>query len=164
MPSVRLPSVEPHGAHSQVGGLYLFSATILRLPTPGAASLSFGTAAGQEFMHLDLMPTNTVRIDDGFNGPEFGTFPRGRPFVLRVTLNSKASGMHRAHRAHQRCFRHAGLHYPVGVSAVVATVRRDPVVAGHAGAGRPCGAALGRPILRSGALHSTVLGGTGSIR
>ena len=77
-------------SQSQVDGLYVFSATILMAANTGVASISFETAAGQEFLHLDLMPTNTVRIDDGFNGQEFGTFPRGQPFVLRVTLNSKA--------------------------------------------------------------------------
>ena len=77
-------------SQSQVDGLYVFSATILMAANTGVASISFETASGQEFLHLDLMPTNTVRIDDGFNGPEFGTFPRGQPFVLRVTLNSKA--------------------------------------------------------------------------
>lgn len=76
-------------SHTQIDGLYVFSATILMASNTGVASISFETATGQEFMHLDLMPSNTVRIDDG-NGPDFGTFPRGQPFVLRVTLNSKA--------------------------------------------------------------------------
>jgi hypothetical protein len=79
-------------SHSQIDGLYVFSATILMAANTGVASISFETATGQEFMHLDLMPSNTVRIDDGFNGPDFGSFPRGQPFVLRVTLNSKATG------------------------------------------------------------------------
>jgi hypothetical protein len=78
--------------NSQIDGLYVFSATILMAANTGVASISFETAAGQEFMHLDLMPSSTVRIDDGFNGADFGTFPRGQPFVLRVTLNSKATG------------------------------------------------------------------------
>ena len=77
-------------SQAQSDGLYVFSATILMASNTDVASISFETATGQEFMHLDLMPTNTVRIDDGFNGPEFGSFPRGEPFVLRVTLNAKA--------------------------------------------------------------------------
>lgn len=79
-------------SQAQTDGLYVFSATILMATNTGVASISFETADGNEFLHLDLMPTNTVRIDDGFNGPEFGSFPRGEPFVLRVTLNAKASG------------------------------------------------------------------------
>jgi len=77
-------------SHSQIDGLYVFSATLLMASNTGVASISFETATGQEFLHLDLMPSNTVRIDDGFNGADFGSFPRDQPFVLRVTLNSKA--------------------------------------------------------------------------
>jgi hypothetical protein len=77
-------------SHTQIDGLYVFSATILLASDTGVASISFETATGQEFLHLDLTTSNKVRIDDGLNGPDFGSFPRGQPFVLRVTLNSKA--------------------------------------------------------------------------
>lgn len=41
------------------------------------------------FMHLDFMPNNTVRVDDG--GTVFGTFPRDRFFTVSVTLNIASS-------------------------------------------------------------------------
>jgi hypothetical protein len=37
------------------------------------------------FMHLDLMPNNRMRVDD-VAGTEFGEFPRGAPFIVQVTF------------------------------------------------------------------------------
>jgi len=71
--------------HPPGAGTYVFAATVFMTATSGIASISFETAAGQEFMHLDLMPNNTVRLDD-VGTTEFGTFPRGQPFLVQVTL------------------------------------------------------------------------------
>jgi len=35
------------------------------------------------FLHLDLMPDNSVRIDD-IDTTKFGTFQRGQPFIVQV--------------------------------------------------------------------------------
>ncbi len=62
---------------------------------PGVATIQF-EAFGQpvssvaSFLHLDLMPDNTVRIDD-VEGTKFGTFPRDQPFIVQVTLNINPS-------------------------------------------------------------------------
>ena len=58
--------------------------------TSGVASISFAATTGEEFLHLDLLPSNEVRIDD--IGPVFGSFPREQPFMVQVTLNITASG------------------------------------------------------------------------
>ena len=71
-------------------GVYTFSATLyMPADTTGPTSLSFdsgseGNFAG--FLHLDFMADNTIRVDDGQNGSAFGTFPRGKPFGIQVTL------------------------------------------------------------------------------
>jgi hypothetical protein len=126
-------------SHTQVDGLYVFSATILMAADTGVESISFETAAGQEFMNLDLMPNDTVRIDDGFNGPDFGSFPRGQPFVLRVVLNAKASGSTAHIVLSSGAFGQRDCNILSAFSALVATIRRDPIVAGHPAAGRPPG-------------------------
>jgi hypothetical protein len=87
-PSFRGEFSDPQGGD----GIYIFSATIFMATGTGASSINFETAVGKVFLHLDLMPSNSVRIDDGQNGPEFGLFPRGQAFVVQVTLNIKASG------------------------------------------------------------------------
>src|SRR5438270_10417146 len=53
------------------------------------ASISFETPV-QEFLHLDFMPNNTVRIDD-IDATEFGSFPRDQVFLVQVTLNISAA-------------------------------------------------------------------------
>jgi hypothetical protein len=71
-------------------GVYTFSATLyMPTNTTGPTSLSFdtrnqGNFAG--FLHLDFMANNTVRVDDGQNGDDFGNFPRDKPFGVQVTL------------------------------------------------------------------------------
>lgn len=76
-------------------GLYTFSA-VLYLPSNsyGPATIQFEPAGATDFsnfLHLDFMADNTVRIDDGYNGPNFGSFPRDKPFGVQVTLNIKAA-------------------------------------------------------------------------
>jgi hypothetical protein len=72
-------------------GTYVFS-TILYMPTgTGAATIQFEpfgqsvTSYADGFLRLDLMPDNTVRIDDN-NATTFGIFPRDQVFILQVTL------------------------------------------------------------------------------
>jgi hypothetical protein len=65
-------------------GRYNFSASLV-VPTGSAVcSISFETAAAQEFMHIDFTTNNTVRIDDLV---EFGSFKRDQAFVVQVSLN-----------------------------------------------------------------------------
>lgn len=71
-------------------GVYNFSTAVF-VPKPGpvvpptdVASISFETATGQEFMHIDFTPDNTVRIDDTV---EAGSFVHDQVFLLQVTLN-----------------------------------------------------------------------------
>ena len=45
---------------------------------------------GDGFLNLDLMPDNTVRIDDN-DAIKFGTFPRDQEFIVQVTLNINAT-------------------------------------------------------------------------
>ena len=77
-------------------GTYVFS-TILYMPTgTGAATIQFEpfdqsvTSYTDGFLHLDLMPDNTVRIDDN-DATKFGTFPRNQEFILQVTLKINAT-------------------------------------------------------------------------
>ena len=74
-------------------GVYTFSATMFMTPASGVATIQFETSAGsaQAFLHLDFMQDNQVRIDDN-DGAKFGSFPRGQPFIVQVTLNINASG------------------------------------------------------------------------
>lgn len=79
-----------HGA-----GEYTFTTTVFMPTGAGVATIQF-EAFGQpvssvaSFLHLDLMPDNTVRIDD-VEGTKFGTFPRDQPFIVQVTLDIKPS-------------------------------------------------------------------------
>jgi hypothetical protein len=77
-------------------GTYVFS-TFLYMPSgTGAATVQFepfdqpiGNYGGG-FLHLDLMPDNTLRIDDN-DATRFGTFPRDQEFVLQVTVKINAT-------------------------------------------------------------------------
>jgi hypothetical protein len=78
-------------AQFQGDGVYVLS-TVLYMPTgTGAATIQFETFDqtvgdyGHGFLHIDLMPDNTLRIDDN-DATKFGTFPRDQEFVLQVTL------------------------------------------------------------------------------
>lgn len=73
-------------------GRYTFSAAVfMPSSSTGVATIQFERqnqplSSITNFLHLDLMPNNTVRIDD-FSGTEFGTFPRDKPFIVQVTLD-----------------------------------------------------------------------------
>lgn len=72
-------------------GTYVFSATLFMPKDAQTATLQFETASGTPtnstgFLHLDFTPENNVRIDDN-EGTRFGTFPRGKPFIVQVTLD-----------------------------------------------------------------------------
>jgi hypothetical protein len=71
-------------------GVYTFSAELFLSDSSGIASISFETASFDEFLHVDFLPNNTVRIDD--IGAEFGSFPRNAAFTVEVILTIGASG------------------------------------------------------------------------
>ena len=70
---------------------YVFSSFLNMRSGAGAATIQFEpfnqpvTSYDNGFLHLDLMPDNTVRIDDN-DATKFGTFPRDQEFILQVTL------------------------------------------------------------------------------
>jgi phosphatidylserine/phosphatidylglycerophosphate/cardiolipin synthase-like enzyme len=76
-------------------GTYAFSTALFIPPTgpqgeDNVATVSFEALAPQlslpaEFLHLDFLSSNKVRIDDDSN-TEFGKFPRNQGFLLDVTL------------------------------------------------------------------------------
>ena len=70
-------------------GVYTFSAELFLSDTSGIASISFETAAFEQFLHVDFLPTNRARIDD--IGVEFGSFPRNAGFIVQVILTVAAS-------------------------------------------------------------------------
>jgi hypothetical protein len=71
-------------------GTYTFDATMFMPSGTDVASISFEPANAplgtpfQNFMHLDFMPGNTIRIDDITDTNL--TFPRDQPFLVQVTL------------------------------------------------------------------------------
>lgn len=76
-------------------GVYTFSATMFMPAGSGVATIQFEPFLNQPsdlfaFLHLDFMPNNRVRIDDD-DSSEFGSFPRGQPFIVQVTLNINAT-------------------------------------------------------------------------
>jgi hypothetical protein len=81
---------EPRGA-----GEYVFTATLLVPSRSGAATIQFEpfgqpVSRLEGFLHIDLMPDGTLRIDDQEDS-RFGTFPHDQPFVVQVTLHTAAS-------------------------------------------------------------------------
>ncbi len=76
---------------TEVGGDTVFNISAALFMPSGSqvTSISFETPT-QEFLHLDFMPSNQVRIDDT-SGTEFGAFPRDQTFLVQVTLNISAS-------------------------------------------------------------------------
>jgi hypothetical protein len=76
-------------------GTYGLLAVLFIPKGSGLATVSFMTSAqsgppSAEFLHLDFLQNNTVRIND--NGAQtFGTFPRDQFFTLSVTLVVTAS-------------------------------------------------------------------------
>jgi hypothetical protein len=77
-------------------GTYVFSTILYMRHGTGAATIQFEpwnqpvTNYGDGFLHLDLMPDNSVRIDDN-DATKFGTFPRDQEFILQVTLTINAT-------------------------------------------------------------------------
>ena len=77
-------------------GRYTFSATVfMPTATTGVATIQFERqnqplGSIESFLHLDLMPDNTVRIDD-LPATQFGTFPRDKPFIVQVTLDIRTA-------------------------------------------------------------------------
>jgi hypothetical protein len=78
-------------------GTYHFAAAMYVPSKAGRATVEFDAfnpnpSNGERFelMHLDLLPTNQVEIDDK-PATDFGLFPRDTPFDLFVTLNTSAS-------------------------------------------------------------------------
>ena len=77
-------------------GTYVFSTVLYMRNGTGAATIQFEPfdqqigRYGDGFLHLDLMPDNTVRIDDN-DAIKFGTFPRNQEFIVQVTLNINAT-------------------------------------------------------------------------
>jgi len=77
-------------------GRYTFSATIfMPTSTTGVATIQFERKnqplpSIANFLHLDLLPNNKVRIDD-LAATEFGKFPRDKPFIVEVTLDIGAT-------------------------------------------------------------------------
>jgi len=77
-------------------GQYTFSATIfMPTSTTGVATIQFELKnqplpSIANFLHLDLLPNNKVRIDD-LAATEFGKFPRDKPFIVQVTLDIGAT-------------------------------------------------------------------------
>ena len=76
-------------------GVYTFSSTMFMPAGAGVATIQFersinGPSDLGAFLHLDLMPDNTVRVDDD-DATKFGSFQRNQPFVVQVTLNIAAT-------------------------------------------------------------------------
>jgi hypothetical protein len=71
-------------------GFYTFDATLFIPSGTDTASLSFEPSTAQlgtpfeNFMHLDFLPSNRIRIDD-ITDTDL-TFPRDQPFLVQVTL------------------------------------------------------------------------------
>jgi len=89
----QLPAFIGHLTEVDGLGVYNFSAAIF-VPSPSVpsqldvSSISFATATGQEFMHIDFTQDNKVRIDDLV---VIGSFVRNQVFLLQVTLNIAAA-------------------------------------------------------------------------
>jgi hypothetical protein len=71
-------------------GEYVFTSTLFIPPGTGSSSVQFEVfnqpiGDVSSFLHLDFMPDDRVRINDQ-SQTTFGSFPRGQPFILQVTL------------------------------------------------------------------------------
>lgn len=71
-------------------GKYEISATLFIAAATGAVSLQLEPGSGvtqlANFLHIDFVD-DTVRLDDDVN-VKFGTFPRDKPFIVQVALNT----------------------------------------------------------------------------
>ena len=96
-PTANSPQTAIQGKFSQIKGEGNYGLlAVLFIPSgSGVATLQFepvqnGPSDYLSFLHLDFMPNNTVRIDDG--EATFGTFPRDQFFTVSVNLEITASG------------------------------------------------------------------------
>jgi hypothetical protein len=77
-------------------GRYTFSATVfMPSSTTQKATIQFerqneDLSGITNFLHLDLLPSNQVRLDD-LPATDFGMFPRDKPFIVQVTLDIGAT-------------------------------------------------------------------------
>lgn len=85
------------GDVSQLRGdsTYTLTASVVIPHDAGVVTLQFepfghGQTAQGNFLHLDFLLDDTVRVDDK-NSAVFGTFPRDQIFVVVVTLDIRAS-------------------------------------------------------------------------
>jgi len=81
------PETTLTGNLTRVGpGKYAFLCSMHIPSGAGVVTVQFETVnSSGSFFHLDFMPENNIRIDDG--STRFGTFPRDANFVLAVNLN-----------------------------------------------------------------------------
>jgi hypothetical protein len=106
-PSGKWVQISRAGAQSPVAGLqgnfsqfrgdgsYTFSATLFIPAGSGIATIQFepfsqSASTLTNFLHIDFTQDNRVRIDDD-ESTKFGTFPRGQPFIVQVTLAINAA-------------------------------------------------------------------------
>jgi len=80
----QLPSLVGVLTEIDGAGVYNFSSALFVPTGSNICSISFETTNAEEFMHIDFMPNNTVRVDDSV---EFGSFVRDQVFNVQVTLN-----------------------------------------------------------------------------
>ena len=76
-------------------GRYGFLASVFIPSNTGAVTLDLESfngsiASAAQFLHLDFMPENNVRINDN-NADRFGTFPRDRTFVVSISVDTTVS-------------------------------------------------------------------------
>jgi hypothetical protein len=96
-PTAPSPQTALQGRFAQFkgDGTYGLLAALFIPKDCGVVTLQFepfgqGPTTYTNFMHLDFMPNNTVRLDD--SSTVFGTFPREQFFTVSVSLNISASG------------------------------------------------------------------------
>ncbi|HVF60331.1 MAG TPA: hypothetical protein VNJ70_11020 [Thermoanaerobaculia bacterium] len=94
-PDTNVAAFQGNFSASRGDGEYTFTTTVFMPTGSGVATIQFerfgqpiGDFAG--FLHLDLLPDNTVRIDD-LEATKFGEFPRDQPFIVQVTLDINES-------------------------------------------------------------------------
>jgi hypothetical protein len=93
-PSARTAILD-HVSQFRGDGTYSLTASVIIPHDAGMVTLQFEPFGNAQslygnFLHLDFLPDNTVRVDDK-SSASFGTFPRDQIFVVVVTLNISAS-------------------------------------------------------------------------
>ena len=84
----RFDSFHGTGQYGLLAALFIPSGT-------GAVTLQLEPFSGTfdsspEFLHLDFMPENNVRLNDN-NADRFGTFPRDQTFVVSIQVDTSVS-------------------------------------------------------------------------